>query len=52
MATSLEGTVALVSGAGSAIRMGRVIALALIRSAAKVEMMEVRSANDLFIRHQ
>ena len=41
MATSLEGTVALVSGAGSAIGMGRVIALALIRSGAKVAMMDI-----------
>jgi 3-oxoacyl-[acyl-carrier protein] reductase len=44
MATSLEGTVALVSGAGSAIGMGRVIAFALIRAGARVAMMDIDGA--------
>ena len=41
MAGTLEGTVALVSGAGSSIGMGRVIALALVGAGAKVAMMDI-----------
>ena len=41
IATPLQGTVALVSGAGSAIGMGRVITLALIRAGATVAMMDI-----------
>ncbi len=39
----LDGKVALVTGAGSSIGMGRVIALALARAGARVSMLDVNS---------
>ena len=40
----LEGKVALVTGAGSAIGMGREMALALVEAGARAVMMDVASA--------
>ena len=37
----LDGEVALVTGAGSPIGMGRVIALAMLRAGARVAMLDV-----------
>lgn len=37
----LDGKVALVTGAGSPIGMGRVIALAMLRAGARVAMLDV-----------
>ena len=38
----LDGKVALVTGAGSPIGMGRVIALAMLRAGAKVAMLDIK----------
>ena len=46
MATGpLEGKVALVTGAGSTIGMGRVMSLAFVRAGARVTMMDVNEAS-------
>ena len=41
MAGQLDGKVALVTGAGSPIGMGRVIALAMLREGARVAMLDI-----------
>ena len=52
MAGQLDGKVALVTGAGSPIGMGRVIALAMLRAGARVAMLDIndewlqRTANE------
>ena len=38
----LDGKVALVTGAGSPIGMGRVIALAMLRAGARVAMLDIK----------
>jgi NAD(P)-dependent dehydrogenase (short-subunit alcohol dehydrogenase family) len=45
MDTSLEGKVALVTGAGSRIGFGRSMTLALVRAGARVAMMDIDAAS-------
>src|SRR3954452_24853185 len=45
MDTSLEGKVALVTGAGSRIWFGRSMTLALVRAGARVAMMDIDAAS-------